>query len=91
MGKLVLKQSVKAHGPLFLLIVSTCIDSLQLLGAYPLVAKSLRDIQAGKAGSQHHCGMALQQQGLGYPDLDDLMKSPEPLEFILGMVASDIW
>ena len=50
-----------------------------------MVAKSLRDIRKGKTEHQHHCcGMALQEHGLGYPDLDELMNSFEPLEFILG-------
>ena len=35
---------------------------------------------------QHHCcGMMMkEQQSLGYPDLDELMKNPQPLEFIIG-------
>lgn len=49
------------------------------------MAKSLRDIAKGNAAhSGHCCGMTLKEHGLGYPDLDELMKTPEPLEFILG-------
>ena len=28
--------------------------------------------------------MTLKEHGLGYPDLDELMNKPEPLEFIFG-------
>ena len=54
-----------------------------------MVARSLRDIRSGKKPdqSQHHCcGMALKERlGLGYPDLDELVKKPEKLEFVIGM------
>lgn len=59
---------------------------------YPLVAKSLRDIFKGKTdhnhhGSSHCCGMmAMTNQGLGYPDLDELMKKPQSLVFILELL-----
>jgi len=29
--------------------------------------------------------MTLQEHGLGYKDLDDLLHKPQPLEFIIGM------
>ncbi|XP_055339763.1 AH receptor-interacting protein-like [Paramacrobiotus metropolitanus] len=69
-----------------------------LLSSYPLVAKSLRDIAKGKApnscghdhgdGGQHRCcGMqTLMEQGLGYPDLDALIKKPEDLDFEFQIV-----
>jgi len=60
---------------------------LQLVGSYPVVAKSLRDIRksGGKAvHRQHCCGMTLQEHGLGYEDLDKLLQNPQPLEFIIG-------
>lgn len=71
--------------------------SADLLSCYPLVAKSLRDIAKNHDGTkcieehdheQHHCcGMqSLLIKGLGYPDLDDFMKSPEDLEFELEVV-----
>ena len=53
---------------------------------YPIVAKSLREIRTGKKleDRKHCCGMTLQDQGLGYADLDEILKNPQPLEFILG-------
>lgn len=71
---------------------------VDLLGVYPLVAKSLRDIAKGKvkSGCSDHdhgetghrcCGMqAMMEKGLGYPDLDELMKTSEPLDFTLELV-----
>jgi len=61
---------------------------MQLVGSYPVVAKSLRDIRksGGKAvHRQHCCGMTLQEHGLGYEDLDKLLQKPQPLEFIIGV------
>ena len=57
------------------------------------MAKSLRDIYKKKdKGDDHHhhsghhcCGMAaFSQQGMGYHDLDELVKSPQPLNFVIG-------
>jgi len=69
-------------------LLNACVCVLQLVGSYPIVAKSLRDIR--KSGGkpvhrQHCCGMTLQEHGLGYEDLDKLLHKPQPLEFIIGM------
>ncbi|KAK3731243.1 hypothetical protein RRG08_025786 [Elysia crispata] len=59
---------------------------------YPLVAKSLRDIYKGKGSGHQHsgshcCGMvAFSQQGMGYCDLDELVKSPQPLIFVIELL-----
>ncbi|THD23584.1 Aryl hydrocarbon receptor interacting [Fasciola hepatica] len=67
---------------------------VERLGAFPPVDKKLRDYMLDKKGSavKHCCGlMGLQQQGgLGYPDLDELMMKPEPLEFIFELVRVDV-
>lgn len=57
--------------------------------SYPVVAKSLRDIFIKKTGApvqkQHCCGMmSMAEQGVGYDDLNELMKKPQPLTFTLG-------
>jgi len=53
---------------------------------YPFVSKTLRE--AGKPQSQkrnHHCcGVTLQNEGIGYADLDELIKCPQDLEFTIG-------
>ncbi|XP_015485604.1 AH receptor-interacting protein isoform X1 [Parus major] len=53
---------------------------------YPLVSKSLRNIAAGKdplEGQRHCCSIAQMHEhySLGYPDLDELQKNPQPLIF----------
>ena len=66
--------------------------------SYPLVAKTLRDnFLPGKckeshkkpAASSHMCGMMAMQAegGLGYDDLNLLMKEPEDLEFIFELLT----
>lgn len=58
---------------------------------YPLVAKSLRNIAAGKdplEGQRHCCGIAQMHEhhSLGYPDLDELQQNPQPLIFAIDML-----
>ena len=69
--------------------------------SYPIVAKTLRDnflpdkcgggeghSHKKKKASGHMCGMMAMQAegGLGYDDLNQLMKSPEDLEFIFELL-----
>lgn len=56
------------------------------LSAFPAVMKTLRDVRKGghnhSEQSSHCCGLAqMGKQGLGYEDLDKLLKVPEPLIF----------
>ncbi|XP_003941244.1 AH receptor-interacting protein isoform X1 [Saimiri boliviensis] len=58
---------------------------------YPLVAKSLRNIAAGKdplEGQRHCCGVAQMQEhsSLGHADLDALQQNPQPLIFHMEML-----
>ncbi|XP_006013324.1 AH receptor-interacting protein [Latimeria chalumnae] len=58
---------------------------------YPLVSKSLRNIAMGKdplEGQRHCCGMAQMHDhnSLGFEDLDELQKIPQPLIFIIEMI-----
>ncbi|KAM8904165.1 aryl-hydrocarbon-interacting protein-like 1 isoform 3-T4 [Spinachia spinachia] len=60
-------------------------------GIYPLVAKSMRRIAEGKDPVDWHihtCGMAnmFAYNSLGYDDLDELMKEPKPLYFVLELM-----
>lgn len=67
---------------------------------YPTVAKTLRDTfghmgkkkDPDKIHKGHMCGMMAMQMegGLGYPDLNELMKSPEDLEFILELLSVEL-
>jgi len=63
--------------------------------SYPAVAKTLRDINKGHHDGDHHhhtrssccAGSMLQSaEGLGYDDLNALMKDPQPLTFILELL-----
>lgn len=58
---------------------------------YPMVAKSLRRIAEGKDPVDWHvhtCGMAnmFAFHTLGYNDLDELQKEPQPLIFVLELL-----
>ncbi|KAL1140192.1 hypothetical protein AAG570_000124, partial [Ranatra chinensis] len=58
-----------------------------LLYAYPHVSKTLRDARdPDKVKRKHCCGHALQSYGLGYDDLDSLLKHPCDLEFIIEIL-----
>uniref|UniRef100_A0A4W3JWT0 Aryl-hydrocarbon-interacting protein-like 1 n=1 Tax=Callorhinchus milii TaxID=7868 RepID=A0A4W3JWT0_CALMI len=61
-------------------------------GLYPMVAKSLRRIAEGKDPTDWHihtCGMAnmFAYNSLGYDDLDELQKEPQPLIFIIELLT----
>ncbi|XP_039612846.1 aryl-hydrocarbon-interacting protein-like 1 [Polypterus senegalus] len=63
-------------------------------GLYPIVAKSLRRIVDGKDPVDWHvhtCGIAnmFAYHSLGYPDLDELQKEPQPLIFVLELLKVD--
>ncbi|XP_056329661.1 aryl-hydrocarbon-interacting protein-like 1 [Danio aesculapii] len=60
-------------------------------GLYPIVAKSLRRIAVGKDPVDWHihtCGMAnmFAYHSLGYDDLDELQKEPQPLYFVMELL-----
>lgn len=64
-----------------------------------MVSKSLRNIAAGKdplEGQRHCCGIAQMHEhhSLGYPDLDALQQTPQPLIFDIEMIKvrrPDLW
>ncbi|KAL3856858.1 hypothetical protein ACJMK2_011569 [Sinanodonta woodiana] len=67
----------------------------KLVDMYPIVSKSLRDIFLKKKNHSHDhehdkphcCGMmALAEKGIGHDDLDELIKNPQPLIFILELI-----
>ncbi|KAG5269180.1 hypothetical protein AALO_G00199170 [Alosa alosa] len=60
-------------------------------GMYPILSKSMRRIAEGKDPTDWHihtCGMAnmFAYHSLGYDDLDELMKEPKPLYFVLELL-----
>lgn len=70
------------------------IDKSHLM-SYPPVAQKLRDFALDKSAEErsggHCCGMAQAQEvGLGYPDLDELIKNQENLRFTFEMLAIEL-
>lgn len=59
-----------------------------LVHEYPFVAKVLRDAHKpkGERNNTHCCAMTLQTEGIGYSDLNDLIKQPKNLEFIMEII-----
>ncbi|XP_076381316.1 AH receptor-interacting protein-like [Megalopta genalis] len=58
-----------------------------LVTIYPFVSKTLREV--GKTQSEKHthhcCGVTLQNEGIGYDDLNELIKCPQDLEFTIEL------
>lgn len=58
-----------------------------LLSAYPFVSKTLREsVKPHKERSHHCCAVTLQNEGIGYEDLNRLIKEPCDLEFIIELI-----
>lgn len=55
---------------------------------YPFVSKTLRDLNRPKSERKSHCcAMTLQNEGVGYDDLNDFLKCPSDLEFTMGSIC----
>ncbi|GAB0100252.1 AH receptor-interacting protein [Sergentomyia squamirostris] len=61
-----------------------------LVPQYPFIAKTIRDAKQPKEWRKHCCGMTLQNEGLGYEDLDDLFKNPSDLEFTFELLSVEL-
>lgn len=64
---------------------------LQHTGLYPIVSKGMRLIAQGKdplEGQKHMCGMGnlFHYHSTGFPELDELMRTPQPLLFIMELI-----
>ncbi|XP_034230192.1 AH receptor-interacting protein [Thrips palmi] len=67
-------------------VASFTVDKSLVL-PYPFVAKTLRDMEKPAKEKKHHCcGVTLQNEGLGYDDLNKLIKDPCDLEFIIELL-----
>ncbi|XP_065353952.1 AH receptor-interacting protein [Cloeon dipterum] len=59
-----------------------------LVASYPFVSKTLRDSFKPKEHRNHHCcGVTLQTEGIGYDDLNHLMRVPCDLEFVMELLS----
>ncbi|XP_069550697.1 uncharacterized protein [Brachyistius frenatus] len=60
-------------------------------GLYPIVSKGMRLIAQGKdplEGQRHMCGMGnmFYYHSTGFPELDEIMRTPQPLIFIMELL-----
>ncbi|XP_043983852.1 aryl-hydrocarbon-interacting protein-like 1 [Gambusia affinis] len=60
-------------------------------GLYPIVSKGMRLIAQGKdplEGQKHMCGMGnlFHYHSTGFPELDEIMRTPQPLIFIMELL-----
>ncbi|KAJ3664391.1 hypothetical protein Zmor_008566 [Zophobas morio] len=54
---------------------------------YPFVSKTLRDVHVPRSERRSHCcAMTVQTEGVGYNDLNDLLKNPQDLEFTIELI-----
>lgn len=65
--------------------------TVQHTGLYPIVSKGMRLIAQGKdplEGQRHMCGMGnvFHYHSTGFPELDELMRTPQPLIFIMELL-----
>lgn len=58
----------------------------ELVFNYPLVSKTLRELDQPSKSKKHACTLTVQTEGLGYQDLDDFMRNPCDLEFVIELV-----
>ncbi|XP_059051997.1 AH receptor-interacting protein [Achroia grisella] len=58
----------------------------ELVYSYPFVSKTLRELGQETHKVKHTCTMTLHTEGIGYPDLDDLINNPSDLEFIIELL-----
>uniref|UniRef100_A0A673M6R2 Aryl hydrocarbon receptor interacting protein like 2 n=1 Tax=Sinocyclocheilus rhinocerous TaxID=307959 RepID=A0A673M6R2_9TELE len=61
-------------------------------GLYPIVSKGIRLAAQGKdllEGQKHTCGMGnlFHYHSTGFPELDELMRTPQPLIFIMELIS----
>jgi AH receptor-interacting protein len=61
-----------------------------LVPQYPFVSKTIRDTFKKPEERKHCCGMTLQNEGIGYHDLDDLFKQPCDLIFTIEVLSIDL-
>lgn len=68
--------------------VASFVVDKSLVQSYPFVAKTLRDVRDPKKKENHKshcCAATFENHGVGYDDLNSLIKNPTDLEFILEL------
>lgn len=56
------------------------------MSQYPFVSKTIRDAHKCPEERKHCCGMTLQNEGIGYDDLDELFRNPCDMIFTIEML-----
>lgn len=76
-------KSVRQH--YYIVCYFIVLKYFQLVIQYPFVSKTIRDAYKPKSERRTHCcAMTLQNEGVGYDDLNELWKNPCDLQFIIG-------
>jgi len=59
-----------------------------LVTAYPFVSKMIRENEKPQSQNRNHhcCGVTLQNEGIGYADLNELIRNPQDLEFTIELI-----
>lgn len=61
-----------------------------LVQQYPFISKTIRDAFKKPEEKRHCCGLTLQNEGIGYDDLDELFKNPCDLIFTIEVVSIEL-
>lgn len=61
-----------------------------LVSQYPFISKTLRDVGKKHEERKHCCGMTIQNEGIGYKDLDELFNNPCDLQFIFELISIEL-
>ncbi|GJQ87541.1 hypothetical protein Trydic_g4815 [Trypoxylus dichotomus] len=70
--------------------VAQFIVDKSLVLQYPFISKTLRDVDLPpERRKTHFCSMNIQAEGVGYDDLNQLIKYPQNLEFIIELIHID--
>ncbi|KAG8041366.1 hypothetical protein G9C98_002354 [Cotesia typhae] len=69
--------------------VSKFIVDKSLVTSYPFVSKTLREVDKpqNEKVNRHCCGVTLQNEGVGYSDLNELLKNPQDLSFTIELLS----
>ncbi len=61
-----------------------------LVQNYPFVSKTIRDSHKCPDERRHCCGMTLQNEGIGYAELDELLHCPTDLIFTFEVLSIEL-
>lgn len=62
----------------------------QIVQNYPFVSKTIKDSFKNPEERKHCCGMTIQNEGIGYPELDELFRNPCDLIFTIEILSVEL-